>query len=65
VAFADRFHAARPDAPVVLMTAFLTHAVEAQVAVRPFLTVLSKPLDYNEFHTLLHELISSSPLAIP
>ena len=63
VAFADRFHAARPEAPVVLMTAFPTHAVEAQAAVRPFLTVLSKPFDYDQFHTLLHELIASGPLA--
>src|SRR5262249_3699429 len=63
VAFADRLHAARPDVPVVLVTAFRTHAVDAQAVVRPFLTVLSKPLDYDQFHVLLHELIASGPLA--
>jgi DNA-binding NtrC family response regulator len=63
VAFADRFHAARPDVPVVLMTAFRTYVVEAQPAVRPYLTVLSKPLDYDQFHVLLHELMASGPLA--
>jgi len=25
--------------------------------------VLSKPLDYDQFHVLLHELIASGPLA--
>ena len=29
IAFADRFHAARPDVPVVLVTAYRTHAIEA------------------------------------
>jgi DNA-binding LytR/AlgR family response regulator len=49
--------AARPDAPVVLVTAYRTHAIEAHAAARPFLTVLSKPLDYEQLRALIHELI--------
>jgi len=59
IAFADRFHAARPDVPVVLVTAYRTHAIEALVATRPFLTALSKPLDYEPFHELIHGLVGS------
>ena len=65
VAFADRFHAARPDVPVVLVTAYRTHAIEALASARPFLTALSKPLDYEQFHTLVHELAVSGTLASP
>ena len=48
VAFADRFHASRPDVPVVLVTAYRTHAIAALAAARPFLTALSKPIDYEQ-----------------
>ena len=65
VAFADRFHASRPDVPVVLVTAYRTHAIEALAAARPFLTALSKPIDYEQFHTLVHELAVSGTLASP
>jgi len=57
VAFADRFHAAHPDVPVLLVTAYRTHPIDAQVATRPFLTALSKPLDYEHFHEFIHGLV--------
>jgi DNA-binding NtrC family response regulator len=65
MAFADRFHAARPDVPIVLMTAYLTLAIKAEAEARPFLTALSKPLDYDEFHALVHELGASGTPAAP
>jgi hypothetical protein len=45
------------------VTAFRAHAIEAQTAIHPFLTVPSKPLTNDQFQTLLHELIVSRPLA--
>ncbi len=60
VAFADRFHAARPGVPIVLVTAYRTHAIDAEAAARPFLVVLSKPFDYELLHTLVHELHAST-----
>jgi DNA-binding NtrC family response regulator len=45
-------------APVVLVTAYLTFALDAEAAARPFLTALSKPVDYDQFHSCF---TSSSP----
>jgi DNA-binding NtrC family response regulator len=55
--FADRFHAARPDAPIILVTAYATLALDAEVQLRPFLTVLSKPVEYDRLHALVHALV--------
>jgi len=48
--FADRFHAAYPTVPIVLVTAYWSESVEAEAAQRDFLCVRSKPLDYDELH---------------
>jgi histidinol-phosphate/aromatic aminotransferase/cobyric acid decarboxylase-like protein len=50
-------HAARPDAPVVLVPAYRMHGIEAQAATRPFLTVLSKPPDNDQLHALVRQLM--------
>lgn len=54
--FTDRFHAAYPDVPVVMVTAYLTHYLEAQVANRGFMQILRKPLDYEDLQHLLQTL---------
>lgn len=53
---ADAFHGAHPQAAVVMVTAFNNEAVEAQAAKRPFLQVVSKPLEYDDLHGLIHRL---------
>lgn len=46
LAFAERFHAAFPEVPVVIITAYATMHLENHVAMHPYLTLLGKPLDY-------------------
>jgi two-component system C4-dicarboxylate transport response regulator DctD len=46
VAFADRFHAAHPAAPVIVTTSYSTAFLESQVAARPYIHLLRKPMDY-------------------
>ena len=54
LAFADRFHAAHPRVPVVLVTGHRMRQLEDQAATREFLYLLRKPIDYDELHALLH-----------
>lgn len=49
----DRFHAANPEVPVAIVTAYATPNLEAQVARRQFASLLRKPLDYDTLHALL------------
>jgi DNA-binding NtrC family response regulator len=51
--FADCFHAVHPTVPVVLITAYWTHHLEAEASRRSFLHLWRKPIDYNELHELL------------
>jgi two-component system nitrogen regulation response regulator GlnG len=60
--FIDRFHRSRPEVPVVLITAYQTETVSTQVGVRPFLRVLWKPFQYDDLHTLIHDLCSGSSI---
>ncbi len=54
LAFADRFHAAHPDVPVVMVTAYWTAHLEAEAARRrAYLTLRRKPIDYDEIAGLL------------
>jgi DNA-binding NtrC family response regulator len=59
--FVDRYHESHPGVPVILVTAHQTGAVASQAAMRPFLRVVWKPLEYAEIHELLHELASDRP----
>jgi DNA-binding NtrC family response regulator len=52
--FADAVHALRPEALIVLATAYWTVEIEAAVAVRDFLHLCRKPMTYEELHHLLH-----------
>ncbi len=57
VGLADAIHARNPGIPVVMITAHRTPTLEAQVAARPFVTLLTKPLDYDDLHALIHRLV--------
>ncbi len=54
LSLADAFHAAHPAAPVVMVTAY---AVDPQAERRAFLHVVSKPLEYDALHALIHRLV--------
>ena len=58
--FADMFHAARPETPIIMVTAYSTPQLEADIATRNFLSVLRKPFDYDELHSRLGELVPPS-----
>jgi DNA-binding NtrC family response regulator len=54
--FADSVHAVRPDAAIVLATAYWTVEIEATVAARGFVQLCRKPMDYDDLHELVHRL---------
>ena len=57
--FADAFHARHPRTPILLVTAH--HSVlHAEVARRPFLRVVAKPIGYEALHRLIHECAAPS-----
>lgn len=51
--FADRFHAAHPAVPVVLLTAYESDRLRAEAARRPWVALRRKPIDYEELARLL------------
>lgn len=53
LAFADRFHAAHPAVPVIVTTSYSTEFLESQVAARPYIHLLRKPMDYTTLIGLL------------
>lgn len=55
--FADRIHAARPQLPVVMLTAQREAPLEANAAVRGFVRLVYKPVEYHRLHELLHALV--------
>ena len=57
--FADAVHQAHPNLPVVLVTAYWTRDLEAEIETRTFLRLCRKPIDYDELHGLLHEFVSN------
>jgi DNA-binding NtrC family response regulator len=56
LAFADRFHGAHPDCSVLLLTAYRTRTAEAEAALRPFIRLIEKPIDYDDLHAQVHAL---------
>jgi two-component system response regulator VanR len=54
---ARRFHQAFPGVPIVLVTAYCTNDLEAQVTKLDFAHLLRKPLDYTVLHELLDRLM--------
>jgi DNA-binding NtrC family response regulator len=53
LAFTDRFHRAHPDVPVVMVTAYASDHLDAEVASRRYLSLRRKPIDYDELAKLL------------
>jgi DNA-binding NtrC family response regulator len=51
----DDFHTHHPDVPVILVTAYRTESLDAQVLDRPFLRLVQKPVDYAVLHAMIHE----------
>jgi two-component system, NtrC family, nitrogen regulation response regulator GlnG len=53
LSFADRFHAAYPEVPVVIVTAYWSDYLDAEAAARKFLTLRRKPVDYEDLAHML------------
>ncbi|HSP97502.1 MAG TPA: response regulator [Candidatus Dormibacteraeota bacterium] len=51
--FADRFHRSHPDVPVVMVTAYWSEHLDAEVERRGYLMLRRKPVDYEELARLL------------
>ena len=58
-ALADEFHTQHSDVPVILVTAYRTHSLDAQVLDRPFLRLVQKPVDYTVLHAMIHDACAS------
>jgi len=54
--FSDRFHHSHPRVPIVMVTSFWTHHLEAASRRRNFLHLLLKPLEYTELFALIGRL---------
>jgi DNA-binding NtrC family response regulator len=55
LSLAHRFSAAHPGVPVILVTAFHSDYLAQAVAATPHLSLLRKPLQYEELHEILHQ----------
>jgi DNA-binding NtrC family response regulator len=53
LSFADRFHAAHPDVPVVMVTAHWSEFLDHEIAARDFIVLRRKPVDYDDLVRLL------------
>lgn len=58
---ADEFHTHYPQLPVLIVTAYHTQTLDAQALQRPFLRIVSKPVDYDALHALIHLLVDRVP----
>jgi len=56
LSFADRFHAAHPRVPIIMVTGSCTTHLQAQAAARGFVSLLPKPFQYDTLHRLLPQL---------
>jgi DNA-binding NtrC family response regulator len=59
VTFCDRFHLRHPAIPIIVMTAFRTDLLDRAAASRPYMTVVSKPLDYDELNKIIAARLAS------
>jgi DNA-binding NtrC family response regulator len=55
LSFARRFHAEHPGVPIIVVTAYASEHVTQAAAATPYLTLLRKPLHYEDLHRILHE----------
>jgi two-component system response regulator GlrR len=56
LSLADEFRAHHPTLPVLLVTAYRT-GLDAEVAQRPFLRIVQKPIAYETLHHMIHECV--------
>ena len=56
LSFARRFHRAHPSVPVVMITAYSTPALEEEAAAFGFISLLHKPVRYEQVHRLVEHL---------
>lgn len=57
LALADQIHARHPTMPVVIVSAYRTQTLESQAKARDFVSLLSKPLEFDDLHGLIHRLV--------
>ena len=55
LSFARRFNAVHPGVPVIIVTAYLSDHLAQSVADTPYLSLLRKPVRYEDLHELLHK----------
>jgi DNA-binding NtrC family response regulator len=53
LSFADRFHAVHSDVLIVMVTAYWSRSLDAQVAMRDFIALRRKPIDYEALIELI------------
>ncbi len=58
LAFADRFHSAHPDVPIVLLTGHRAPVLEGPLRARGFVRLCSKPFLIDEFCAILETVLS-------
>lgn len=51
---ADAFRAVRPHGHAILMSAYAIPVVDGAVSTKPWLRFVSKPVDYQTLHQLMH-----------
>jgi two-component system C4-dicarboxylate transport response regulator DctD len=56
IELADSFRRACSSGRAILLSAYAVPAVDGAVATRPWLRFVSKPVDYERLHQLIHEL---------
>lgn len=54
---AHRFHDVHTDVPVIIVTSHWSEHLDAAVNAHPLLNLSRKPLEYSEFHKLVHRLV--------
>jgi DNA-binding NtrC family response regulator len=61
LSFANRFHRARPEVPVIMLTAYSTAHLENVARKSGFISLLHKPLDYAGVEQLIGDLTGYRP----
>ncbi len=53
--FAKRFNAIQPTVPVIIVTAYASGDLTRSVAAASYLSLLRKPIRYDDLHDLIHQ----------
>ena len=60
VAYADLVHTQWPSSAIILITAYWTAELESALALRPFMRLWRKPVDYDLVHAELHTWVDAA-----